>query len=103
MLQGYMFASLSHAVVFTCYRSHRTRPRNNAPGAASRGQSVTSVQSARQSDWTHDALTLDTHDVTAFWLRRNGVNTEGAAAKVISFDRLGKRIRPGTFGKIKVG
>ena len=32
------------------------------------------------------------------------VNTNGAAAKVVNFDRLGKKIRPGTsFGKIKVG
>ena len=37
------------------------------------------------------------------WLRTNGVNTNGAAAKVINFDRLGKKVRPGTFGKTKVG
>ena len=37
------------------------------------------------------------------WLRRNGVNTNGAAAKVINFDRLGKKVRPSTSGKIKVG
>ena len=37
------------------------------------------------------------------WLRRNGVNTNGAAAKVMNFDRLGKKVRPGTCGKIKVG
>ena len=37
------------------------------------------------------------------WLRTNGVNTNGAGAKVMSFDRLGKKVRPGTFGKIKVG
>ena len=36
-------------------------------------------------------------------LRTNGVNTNGAAAKVMNSDRLGKRVRPGTFGKIKVG
>ena len=36
-------------------------------------------------------------------LRRNGVNTNGAAAKVIRFERLGEKVRPGTFGKIKVG
>ena len=36
------------------------------------------------------------------WLRTNGVNTNGAAATVMNFDRLGKNIRPGTFGKIKV-
>ena len=33
----------------------------------------------------------------------NGVNTNGPAAKVMSFDRSGKTLRPGTFGKIKVG
>ena len=37
------------------------------------------------------------------WLRTNGVNTNGAAAKVFAFDRLGKKVRPGTFGEIKVG
>ena len=37
------------------------------------------------------------------WLRTNGVHTIGAAAKVMNFDRLRKRVRPGTFGKIKVG
>ena len=37
------------------------------------------------------------------WLRTNGVNTNGAAAKVMIFDRLGKKVHPGTFGKIKVG
>ena len=31
----------------------------------------------------------------------NGVNTNGAAAEVINFDRLGK-VRAGTFGKIKM-
>ena len=29
------------------------------------------------------------------------MNTNGAAARVIDFDRLGKKARPGTFGKIK--
>ena len=37
------------------------------------------------------------------WLRTNAVNTNGAAAEVFNFDRLGKKIRPGTFGKIKAG
>ena len=32
------------------------------------------------------------------WLRTNGVNIDGAAAKVMIFDRLGKKVRPGTFG-----
>ena len=36
-------------------------------------------------------------------LRTNGVSTDGAAAKVSSFDRLGKKVRPGTFGKITTG
>ena len=39
----------------------------------------------------------------ACWLRTNRVNTNGAAAKVMSFDGLGKKVRPGTFGNIKVG
>ena len=41
--------------------------------------------------------------VNVAWLQTNGVNTRGAAAKVTSIDRLGKKVRPGTFGKIKVG
>ena len=36
-------------------------------------------------------------------LATNGVNTNGAAAKVMNFDRLGEKVRPGTFGNIKVG
>ena len=39
----------------------------------------------------------------ASWLRTNGVNTNGAAAKVMNFDRLGKKVHPGTLEKIKVG
>ena len=34
---------------------------------------------------------------------QNGVNTNGAAAKVRKFGRLVKKVRPGTFGNIKVG
>ena len=37
------------------------------------------------------------------WLRTNGVNTNGAAAKVMNFDRLGEKVHPGTFGNLKVG
>ena len=36
-------------------------------------------------------------------LRTNRVNTDGAAAETMNFDRLGGKVRPGTFGKIKVG
>ena len=32
------------------------------------------------------------------WLLTNVVNTNGAAAKVMNFDRLGKKVRPGTLG-----
>ena len=35
------------------------------------------------------------------WLRTNGVNTNGAAAKVMNFVRLGKQIRPVTFWEDK--
>ena len=31
------------------------------------------------------------------------MRTSGAAAKVTNFDRLRKKVRPGTFGKTKVG
>ena len=41
--------------------------------------------------------------LTFGWLRTNGVNTNVAAATVMNFDRLGKKIRPGTLGEIKVG
>ena len=41
--------------------------------------------------------------VVAPWLRTNGVHTNGAAAEVIDVDGLGKKVRPGTFGYIKVG
>ena len=37
------------------------------------------------------------------WLRTNGVDADGAAANVMNFDRLRKKVRTGTFGKIKVG
>ena len=40
---------------------------------------------------------------SALWLRTNGVSTNEDAAKAISVDRLGKKVRPDTFGKIKVG
>ena len=43
------------------------------------------------------------HHLGMSWLRTNGVNTNGAAAKGMSFNRLGKKVRPGTFGKIQVG
>ena len=33
----------------------------------------------------------------------NGVHTNGAAAKEMTFVRLGKKIRPVTFGDIQVG
>ena len=41
--------------------------------------------------------------VAKIWLRTNGVSTAWAAAEVMDFDRLGKKVRPGTFGKIEAG
>ena len=41
--------------------------------------------------------------LSGVWLRTNRVNTNRAAAKVMNSDRLGKKVRPGTFGKLKVG
>ena len=40
---------------------------------------------------------------TQFGCGQMGVNTVGVAAKVIDFVIFGKKVRPGTFGKIKVG
>ena len=37
------------------------------------------------------------------WLRTNGVNTNGAAAKLIKFGRIGNKVRPGTFDNINAG
>ena len=39
----------------------------------------------------------------ACWLRTTGVNTNRAAAKGMTFDRLGKKVHPGTLGNIKIG
>ena len=41
--------------------------------------------------------------IVTIWLQTNGVHTSGAAATVINFDGLRKKVRPGTFGKTKVG
>ena len=44
------------------------------------------------------------HARTHIWLRTSGVNTNGAGAKVMTnFDRLEKKVRPGTLGEIKIG
>ena len=53
------------------------------------------------SQVAHDAIAARGRG--GLWLRTNGVNTNGAAAKVMNFDRLGKKVRPGTFGNMKVG
>ena len=37
------------------------------------------------------------------WLQTSGVSANGAAAEVMQFDCLGEKVRPGTFGKLKVG
>ena len=37
------------------------------------------------------------------WLRTDGVNTNGAAAKVTNYGTLETKVRPGTSGKIKAG
>ena len=50
--------------------------------------------------WYVHARPCPKHAV-AIWLRTNGVDTNGATAKVINFDRLGKKVRPGTFGEDK--
>ena len=39
--------------------------------------------------------------VAVLWLRTNGVNTNGAAAKVIILTDWGEKVHPGTSGKYK--
>ena len=51
----------------------------------------------------HVIVLLCLRAVNKYRLRTNGVDTNGVSAKVIFVDRLGKKVRPGTFGKIKVG
>ena len=41
--------------------------------------------------------------VAAVFLQLLGCGQMGAAAEVMNFDSVGKKVRPGTFGKIKVG
>ena len=53
---------------------------------------------SRSRAWAQDQTGL-----CSSWLRTTGVNTNGAAAKVINFDRLGKKVHPGTLRKITVG
>ena len=35
-------------------------------------------------------------------MRTNGVDTNGAAAKVTNFERVGKKARPGTLRKVNI-
>ena len=44
---------------------------------------------------------LELEEVGHLWSRTNGVNTNEAAAKVMNFDKLGKKVRPGIFGNDK--
>ena len=64
-------------------------------------QVVRAAAHARQAVVDDDVAPLAGHAEPR--LRTNGVNTNGAAAKVMNLDRLGKKVRPGTFGNIKVG
>ena len=41
--------------------------------------------------------------VTLILVMINGVNANVAAAKVMQFESLGRKVHPGTFGKMKVG
>ena len=71
-------------------------PRGGVSLAALRG----GASAARQQ--IHEAVGAE-ELVDLHRLRMNGVNTDGAAATVTDFDRLWKKVRPVTFGNIKVG
>ena len=52
---------------------------------------------------THTHTNTHTHTHTTAWLRTSGVDANGAAARVRNSDRLGEKVRPGTFGNTKAG
>ena len=52
---------------------------------------------------TNNTNNTNANNANIVWLLTNGVNTNGAAAEAINFDRLGKKVHPGTFGNTKVG
>ena len=41
--------------------------------------------------------------IIIIWLRTNGVNTNGAAARVMNVDRFGKKVTHWHFGKSNIG
>ena len=53
----------------------------------------------RRTSTPRDTFTK-TFDLTCFGCGQMGSTLMGAAAKVMNFDRLGNKVRPGTFGKI---
>ena len=59
------------------------------------------IDTSEKSSWIVSGMFQWIVDATPWW-RTNGVRTNGAAAKVMDFDGLGKKVRPGTFGKIKL-
>ena len=81
------------------------RPLFKFPGSSRRPQRGRQRTARARHAWEqkHCMLLLLCCSLSPIWLQTNGVNTHGAAAKVINFDRLGKNIRPGTLGKTKVG
>ena len=48
-------------------------------------------------------MCMHTYINSIFGCGHTGSTMLGAAAKVVNFEGLGKRVRPGTFGKISVG
>ena len=47
-------------------------------------------------------MIITSNNSNTIGVNTNGVNTNGAAAQVTSFDGLGEKVRPGTFGKVTV-
>ena len=72
-------------------------------GTAVTSMSMTPAAAALDTMALPSSVSLPTQEMSAFWLRRNGVDTNGATAKAMIFVRSGKKVGPGTFGEIKVG
>ena len=73
---------------------------NSNSNSASNNNSDSNSASNNNSNSNNDTSNSNTDSI---WLRANGHNTNGAAGKIVSVDGLGKKVRPGIFGKLNVG
>ena len=89
-----------HIYVYVCIHIYiyieRERESDRSIGGLHEAEEVT----VRGAGLVHERVVLAAADPHVPRLRTNGVNANGAAAKVMTFDRFGKKVSPGTFGNI---